>query len=330
MRDETKVVLEWRADPDAEFVLQVIAGVEFDIIEIALHQIDWRESANNCARIAAPHNDEKITDYHTGMVKGDVFPMIVIERSEHGYIILGGNQRASAMRRFDDSSMALLAYEVDPLTSSVRELIIRSLNSRHGWGSTKEERIEHAVYLVQEKGISTAIAARAMCVSDKSIQVQIRVNECRRDLVARGVKLESAPKGVIAEIARVNDRAKQTKLAKAVELFNPTIDMVHNLVSGIEKSKSEAATQKLISNCSKEWSDRQAVKPSKGKSVNKRREMLFSKLEALSLFLETGNSGGAFSTFDEAGCSVSKDGDRFFILAAKIQARLTCIKESVR
>jgi hypothetical protein len=330
MSNESKVVLEWRVDPDAEFVLQEIAGIDVDNVEITLDRIDWRESANNCARISAPLNDEKITDYHAAMARGDVFPKIVVEQSDNGFIILGGNQRANAVKRFEDSSIVLQAYKVDPLTSGDRELVIRSLNARHGWGSTKAERLEHAVYLAQAKGISTSVAARAMCVSEGAITEHIRINECRSELARRGVDLSGTPITSIAQISRVRNQARKVQLAKAVKDYSPTVEMVTNLVSGLEKSTSDAAAQKLVSNCSKEWAERQVAKPKKGKSNNKRKDNLFFKLEALSLFLETGNAGSAFSTFDDLGCNASRDGDKFLVLVAKINARLNCIKETIR
>ena len=122
-------IRQWRRDPDAETILRDVANVDFTIEQITLDEIDWAASANNCARLDKPLNEEKIDEYSSGFARNDVFPMIVCERSKNGkYTILGGNQRCAGLKRVDQHA-SVSAYIVNILVTAERELIISSTRS---------------------------------------------------------------------------------------------------------------------------------------------------------------------------------------------------------
>ena len=321
-------VLKWREDRDAEFILGDLVGLDWVTDQIRLSEIDWKESANNCARLTSPLIREAIEDYHASMSKGDTFPMVVVERSEDGYIILGGNQRCNAAKLFENDDLLIGAYVVEPLTSADRELIIRSLNSRHGQGATKDERIEHAVYLVQGKGIRTEIAARAMCIGESSILDRIRANDTRAELIKNGIDCSKMSMTHLKAIAKLKDPSRKIQLAKAVEITGATGTETDELVKGVERARSTAAAQKVIAEAASQWAASKAIKKKTGASTNKRRKSLIDLLTRLSDFLETGNAGSSISTMDDAGCSPKYDADTIRVLAAKITTRLNCIMES--
>ena len=322
------VKLNWRHDPDAEFVLGQLVGITWLEVEFPLSQIDWKESANNCARLKAPLLHEVIEEYHASQVRGDVFPMVVVEESENGFIILGGNQRCNAAKLFDDDKVTIKAYVVEPLTSSDRELIIRSLNSRHGHGATKDERIEHAVFLVQDKGVATLVAARAMCVSESVITSRIRCIETRAELARKGVDSSKFSWTALESLARVKDVSRKVQVAKAVEQYKPASDDVASVVSGVLNAKTDASAQKVISNASTAWATSQVIKTTAEKGTNSRRKNFLASLQRLVKLLETGNAGSPISTLDDVGCSVKADLESVRVLVAKITSRLNCIVES--
>lgn len=324
----TTVDLRWKPDTDAEFVLRDIVGLDWAVADVSLSEIDWRESANNCARLSEPLLHEVIADYHASMTRGDVFPMVVVEQSESGYIILGGNQRTNAVKQFDDDSLCVKAYVVEPLTSSNRELIIRSLNSRHGAGATKQERIQHAVYLVQEKGVSIHTAARAMCVHETSIALYIKANETRAEIARKGVDCSKFTTSHLVALARVTNDARKMQIAKAAELTRPTADQLAAVASAVESSRSDAAAQKVIATHEATWHSSNKVRKCVGPATNKRRRDFLLLLDKVVAFLETGNGGMPVSTMDDVGCSPKADGDAIRVQVAKIVSRLSCIVES--
>jgi hypothetical protein len=322
----------FRRDFDAEKVINEFAGVSFRVGPVPFSDINWIESANNCARLGNALNGEKIEEYASAFRNGDQFPMVVVERSTSGFIILGGNQRCNAIKTLDIKDLVLECYIVDPLTSANRELIIRSLNSRHGWGSEKSERIEHAVYLVEAKGIATAIAARAMMVSESTITERIRANKARQELVEDGMK-EAADTRLfsnahIEAIARVSNSARRMQIAKAVRDSKVKAADVATLAVNVQNAKSDAQAQKKIAETVKDWMHTSELVTS-GPKNNTRRTVFIRKIAEMEKFLESGNQGDAFSTFDELGCS-PVDADKLMVSIAKIRARLECIMECAK
>ena len=322
---------EWRSDPDAETILRDIAKLPFLVDTISLGQIDWSGSANNCARLTDPLNAEKIEDYTTCMNRGDVFPRIVVERGKkkNQYVILGGNQRAAALRSIGDTE-SVECYVVDTLTSDERELVIRSLNSRHGWGSTKEERIEHAVYLVRKFGMHVETVARAMVVSENVIRAWIRAEDERTRLAKSGIDASRMSRRGLTSIAAIANTQYRDHVANAAIATKATGEQVSELSATVAKAGSLAKAAVAITDFRKAANAIEQVKDSRsgGKLKKPRREKFLSSLVVLSDFLERGNDGGAFSTLDELSCSTEHDLDNVRVLFAKINSRLLCICES--
>lgn len=318
-----------RPDPDAETVLNFV-GAEFVVKEITLTEIDWVASANNCARLYEPLKDEKIEDYHQSMVRGDVFPMVVVEASAKGLVILGGNQRISAAKRFDDPGILIGAYVVRPLAEHMRDVVIRSLNSRHGWGSDKEERIIHAVYMVQKHGIAAADAAKLMVVSDSIIHDRIRAENVRADLARKGVDASKMATSSLSALSRVKNERAFVSLAATAISRKATTPQIASIAKAIESARSIGEVNKLIKTFDSELqSSVKAEGKSKSQMKRPRRERFLRQLEALSHFLERENDGTGFSTFEELQCS-GDDIDKVRAMAAKIVIRLKVITEVIQ
>jgi len=321
---------EWRADPDAETILRDIAKLPYVIGTISLDEVDWSESANNCARLTDPLNAEKIEDYATCMNRGDVFPRIVVERHKKKgrYVILGGNQRSAALKSID-AAATIDCYIVDPLTSDERELVIRSLNSRHGWGSTKEERIEHAVFLVRKYGMHVDVVSRAMVVSVSVINKRIRAENERARLARSGIDAASMPNSALTSLVAIADESLRDAVAKASAETKATAERTAELAAIVAKARSRAVASVAIADFKKAANAIDEIKKQHGASLKKpRREKALRLLTTLVDFLERGNDGQAFSTLDDLCCSVEHDLDNMRVLTAKITARLHCICEA--
>jgi ParB-like chromosome segregation protein Spo0J len=322
---------EWRIDPDAETILRDIAKLPFCVDEISLGSIDWVASANNCARLRDPLNAEKIEDYLACFRRGDVFPMIVVERHKKSgkYIILGGNQRMAALKQID-SGAAVSAYVVDPLTGDERELVIRSLNSRHGWGSTKEERIEHAVFLVRRYGMHVDTVARAMVVSTTAITQRIRSEDERSRLARSGIDASRISQNSLLAISQIQSSELRDDVAKAVVELGANGEQAADIARSVRDARSKADASKKLADCRKSFAVAEKVKTAAGtgRLRKPRRDRFLRMLTQLSDFLDRGNNGEAFSTLDELTCSVEHDLDNVRMLSAKINGRLHCICEA--
>jgi hypothetical protein len=320
MKSATKsnVDVSWRPDPDAESVIGFV-GVEYQEKSISVSDIDWNESANNCARMLNPLNEEKIEDYATCMKAGDTFPAVVVESTPTGFVILGGNQRLNAVKRIGCSNAD--AYVVRGLTTSQRECLIRSLNARHGWGTGKEERIEHAVYLVKALGVSTQDAARLMVVCPSTIVKRLRVDSTRASLAKIGIDAAKLAASHIDAINRVPDEDMQAEVARIAINKGASAESVKGVTDACSQLKNRAAMAAKI----KEWSkDLAPVKAGVKKLATPRRDKFLRLLATMNDFLERGNAGTGFSDLDELQCT-SLDSDRVKMLSAKILIRLKTI-----
>jgi hypothetical protein len=319
----TMMRLETRTDPDAETVLS-FANVEYVIKEVCLEDVDWGESANNCARLWNPLNEEKIDDYRMAMVAGDIFPMPVMEAGKGGLIVLGGNQRMNAAKRID-GSMSLMAYVARPLLTSQREVVIRSLNARHGWGSEKDERMDHAVYLVQRHGMTTDDASRMFMVAKASINLRIKADETKAKLAKRGIDASRLSQAALAAIGSVQDEKYATAVAKAAVETSATGEQVTDAAKSIIAAKSTAAKAKIIKDFAKVWGDSIKLE-TKSKGMRRpRREKFLRHMQSMSTFLEHGNDGEGFHSLDDLQCT-ENDREKVEMLCNKITVRLNVIR----
>jgi len=317
--------LTWRTDPDAEAILGFV-GIDYEVKTIKVDDFDWIGSSNNCARLQNPLNDEKIEEYHRSMERGDVFPMVMAEDSKNGYIILGGNQRMAAVKRFCESVKSVDAYTVKPLSAANQDILIRSLNSRHGWGSEKEERIEHAQYLVRKHGVAVDDAARLMSVSSSVITDRIRAENTRSMLAKAGVNSVSMPLGALLAVSRVKNERAAVKLAKCVAEYGVPVDRLVDAVRSIESAKSVSDVTKTVNEFAKEAESSENNVNRNSKVIKSpRRDKIMRKLEDLSHFLERGNDGTGFSSMEELQCTRPDDADKIRTMIAKITIRLSTI-----
>jgi hypothetical protein len=266
-----------------------------------------------------PLNEEKIEDYATCMKAGDVFPSVVLESTPTGYVILGGNQRLNAAKRINVTEA--FAYVVSGLTTAQRECLIRSLNARHGWGASKEERIDHALHLVVELGVSIADASRLMVVSETTLFKHVRVKSTRASLAKAGVDTSTLSMSHIDAIDRIPDEDIQAEIARIAVAKGATGESVKSVSDAVCSVKSRASMSSKI----KEWSKDLAPVASKGKTMSApRRDKFMRLLTTMNDFLERGNAGTGFSDLDELQCT-SLDSDRVKMLSAKILIRLKII-----
>lgn len=321
-----EVRVNWRDDPDAESVMGFV-DVEWNVEVISLGQIDWDESANNCARMLNPLNDEKIEDYEVCMKRGDVFPRIVVEKTKRGYVILGGNQRCNAVKRI--GTMPIEAYVVTALTTAQQQALIRSLNARHGWGTDKQERIAHAVFLVRNHGISVADASRLMIVTATTINQHIRIEMTRASLARHGVDSNRLNLSQLNAIAKIDDEEIQAEFGRVVEKFGPTGEMTKSAAEAVANAPTRVKMATAIKDFTKSLatSIRQEANGQRHVMAKPRRAKFMRLLEDFSEFLERGNDGTGFSSLDELQCSVDVDGDKVRMLAKKITIRLKAITE---
>lgn len=313
-----KVSINWRDDTDAEQVLNYI-GITFNREVVRIDEIDWVASGANCARFTDPINEERVSDYGSGMAKGDTFPCPVIEKTPTGFLILGGNQRLNAAKRIGVESFP--AFVCEGLTTVEREAAVRSLNSRHGWGTPKIEAIAHAVHMVKTHGMSVSDAAYLMVVSDSTINLHMRADNMRVLLHKHGVDASSLGVAHLSSIDKCKDERYQVQIAKIAIDSNATAEDVKSIVDTINQQKTPAKMDVKF----KEWVREIPEGINTNNGIKKpRRKKFLSLLKNINDFLERGNDGTGFSNLDELQCS-EQDLQSVSLLAAKVVLRLKTI-----
>lgn len=210
------------------------------------------------------------------------------------------------------------------------ETILRDIATLPYIVSTKEERIEHAVYLVRQFGMHVDTVARAMIVSNSTITDRIRAEDERANLAKQGIDSSGLPRCSLGSLAGIADESTKLHIAKIAVAKRATGDAIADVAKAVSKAKSKAAASSVIAEFSKNLDTIAAIKGTTGRKGLKkpRREKFLSMLTNLSHFLENGNDGDSFSTLDELSCSVIHDLDSVRVMAARINGRLQCICEA--
>jgi hypothetical protein len=219
------------------------------------------------------------------------------------------------------------AYVVKPLIEAHREMLIRSLNSRHGWGSEKEERAEHATYLVRKHGVAVSDAARLMMVSEGVVCMRVRAEDTKAFLARKGVQSQGMPLHALSAIASIQDEKQAVAVAKIAVEKKATGDQVANVAAKLKTVSSSAEKQKAVREFDASLSA--SIRNENQSRIVKRprREKLYKILESAVQFIEHGNAGSAFGSLDELQCVKSEDHDRLKVLVAKLTIRLNTILE---
>ena len=163
-------VLEPGRRPDIEHELSDTYHVDWKYVSgVGTHLFDEVKSLHNQARFDPI--DPKTVDLYTESVKrGDVFPAVLAYRPSPRarYVMIDGNHRLLSHIAADQTPLDL--YEIDrdtnPLTIA---LLTFSMNTRHGKPTSEEERVHHAIYLV-DNGASIDNAAAAVSIAPRTLK----------------------------------------------------------------------------------------------------------------------------------------------------------------
>lgn len=335
--------LKWTADLKTESDCDRMA-VGYEIINIPLKAIDWKESQVNGARIGAPLVRELIDDYKTGHRNGDVFPRPTVARSplKGYYKVLSGNQRTTSVKELVEekevaNDVQIPCYLVDTDDKLLQEIIARSANVTHGGRCSKDERLAHAIYCVRTLGMQTAQAARLFMVHDSTINMHVRAEEERKVLAKEGLDTTSIPNVTIDALRRIPDRAAKVDLCHVVGTHCPPADRVKAVVASICRCTSPQARLKKVKEFSTELRKQvQAAGPRRNGHMRDKvplrpqRDKLLSMLDRLNAFLEHGPNGEPYDRIDALQFSGGDDTARAVALWDSIQRRMQIIMRGVK
>lgn len=322
-------------DVRAEFELTRL-GVNHTNVEIQISQIDWVESQVNGARIGKPLVRELIEDYKQAFKAGDAFPRLVVcasKRARH-FIILWGNQRSTALRELIDEKVfeadsPIACHHVDTDDQMMREIIARIGNVAHGGRSSRDERIQHAMYCVRSLSMTSTQASTYFNIPISVITTHLRSEETRRHLQRAGINADEIPMASLDSIRRIPDDSIKEKLGHLVALHLPNSDRVRDLTNKIRR---EGTVQERLNHVIQ--FEKELAAQSKLAAVTKanpraprrpKRDQLLSLLEKLNAFLGDGGHAKPYGSLSDIQFSGGDDVTRAKSLWSNIRRRMDII-----
>lgn len=128
-------------------------------------EFDATRSLQNQARIATPLDEKRVEMYAEAMRRGDEFPPVIAHGKPGKYVIADGNHRLQGSIR---AKKPIAMYHIIGDARTI-VLITFEANTRHGLPTSEEERVQHALYLI-DNGANIPDAAAALNLSRKVVE----------------------------------------------------------------------------------------------------------------------------------------------------------------
>lgn len=128
--------------------------------DVPVSQFDLKKGLRNQARINQVLNDTVVETYVEAMKRGDSFPAVLAYKDGSKYVTIDGNHRLAAA---DIAGCVIdvyvIAADTDP---TVIMLMTYEANAKHGLPNAVDERLRHAVFMIENAGASQESAAASL------------------------------------------------------------------------------------------------------------------------------------------------------------------------
>jgi hypothetical protein len=146
-------------------------------------------------------------------------------------------------------------YIVDTVTSWVIERLTRMANVKEGPGLTKEERLNHAIYLVRVQNMPVESAAKSFYLSAATVQNALETSEVRDRLDRMGFH-ETLYPSILEDLYRIKLDSVLLESAKLVHEAQMTGEETAELARKVCRASSENAQMAIIANMSRQLHSR--------------------------------------------------------------------------
>lgn len=164
------VVVQGVEDARAAAMLDA-EGVHFEYVpDFELSNIDRDASLGNQARVADEINGDWVEEYREALRRGDRFPALIVARTGKSKAVnIDGNHRMVAA--LDEGVERFGAYVVRSRPGSMPFRALAAMaNARHGHQAPREERLMHAMWAMENKGLSLEKSAAAQNLPVHTLQ----------------------------------------------------------------------------------------------------------------------------------------------------------------
>jgi hypothetical protein len=225
-------------------------GAQYELYtEISIELIDVARSLKNQARVESPLIQPQVDTYAEAMERGDKFPPIVLYPiGSDKYVVVDGNHRVAGA--IEAGLKGLPAYVLDVKTPAALVTILTfEANTRHGMPASREDRAQHAIFLIRNASETVKNAAARMNLPEHYLSK--KWSEARADERARRAKI---PPGVWHDLSysartRLNTIGADESFTAAVNLAGKArllMDDIEQLVRELRPIGSTAEQLALI------------------------------------------------------------------------------------
>lgn len=337
MTVKVAIELKYRRDELAEMEMRSL-GLEWENAELTINDIDWEKSLHNGARISRAVVEDLVEDYMTGKINGDTFPMVVAYRPGNTGKpwIVSGIQRTEATKRLIEEELvppdiAFPVYLITARDDSMVDVFLRSANTGHGGRSSRDERLEQAVFCVRARGITAVAAAQVFKVCKSTITHRIRADNIRKDLAAAHVpKFHTLSQQHLLVLGKEPEESVRNQFATITAASNVSSERLRAYINLSAKKKSREAKTAVVKEFEAEL--KKAAKLSERQKkltrvTKPRRDQMLAMLSKLAAFLDRGNDGGGFSCLSELQCDSIQDSSEVTKLWQRIERRMNLLCE---
>ena len=239
---------QWYRDPRLEQTLLKLKIPYSYRKDIPIADMNIRGSLANNARADGAVDPELAARYAFDMGKGDCFPGIVVEETDRGYLILGGNQRMHAAKIAGRTHVD--AFVIKSVPPREKEALLRLDNTYHGKLISLEEKIMSCVELITKHRMTITKACELFFASNDNMYAMIERaklgEEVRLKLAERGVMdpLESGTRTAMHPI--IKDINVLCDVAHLASEYSLTGEKVKEVVKEIGSKSSEAERHAVV------------------------------------------------------------------------------------
>lgn len=214
---------------------------------VPLSQVDERNSLRNQARFEPLHEDV-VARYTEAMERGDEFPALVGAQKKDGdYILTDGNHRYQAKKRSKAESVDIYVVTGSP---EVLQLLTFEANARHGMPPSIDERMRHAIYLI-DNGASHESAAASTGLQKSQVTsawASERADRRARSLgVTRGwAKLTKSQRERLAGISTDAGFVEATKLVVDTRMSTLDTQRLANAMKPLRSDKAQIEAVEMM------------------------------------------------------------------------------------
>jgi len=222
--------------------------------QVPLTEFSVDASLNNQARFK--QLDEHVVERYTEAWKrGDKFPPVIAHRRGKSLINSDGNHRLASSLSADIGAMDV--YEIKAPAKTIAVLTMMA-NSKHGLPTNIEERVAHAIYLM-DNGLSRVAAAERMQVPVKEIDKRYKKIAADRRARSAGVLDSDWNKINVSlrdRLQTVNTDEGLVATVKFCIAANIGADEINDIIKEVNQSRSGSGQVAIVRTLEAAYADR--------------------------------------------------------------------------